>query len=427
MVDQLHSFGVMAWEFWTGKSYDDPSAGFGRSRPLWNYENRPGAKKVEVYSTIQHGDYRSKVLNKLKNLLDLCCKGDGTPWLNFSNVLKKLDEIEESLTIMANESIGFPPPYHMRKEDNLWNFLKKISKESYYPHFFYKELENLGGPIRYEDLPYFCGPNLIVLERVGIPKKDAVEIVTKFKQFATENELNSLFRVPRREIEVEPEGGRTFSGVKILKGSWKKEKREMIAIPCLLKVFDIRRKFELNDSENCMWEETFAQIRRECKEVLRLSHENVLQGYAYCFDEAEGLLYIAVERCGERLSDHLSENIGISENEKLYMLLQVAQGMAYLHSKDITLWSLSSRSVRVANREGKPILKIFSLLAPESSVREVCQLFLFLTSPFCRSSHLEWSLGNWNRCAFPIVGKLGALNHREYLPKFGSLLRIGGD
>lgn len=355
----IRSFATMAREVWTWGSVG------------------PGTGKTVRLSDepIPHRDYRTKVLNSLSNLLEYC-RGGGSSRLTFATILKKLERIEGNLVRMTEELTGSVPSVH-GSEDKLYHLLKRLSKLSSYECFFDGKLDGAGGSIRYEDLPYFCGPNSRILREVGVSDSDAAAILSGFKELVASDELTSLFRIRKDEIEIHSGWLNEWSErdrlrkVKLFRGSWRKGGREAIPLDCLFKIFDVRReRFELDDFENRIHERRFDRIRRECKTILKLYHTNILQGYGCCFDEKNGLVYLAVERCEASLSDYLSTIECVSEGTKLDILLQIVEGMVYLHSKGLVLRDLNLRSIMVKRGEGSsngsaPLVKISDFFESE--------------------------------------------------------------
>ena len=108
------------------------------------------------------------------------------------------------------------------------------------------------------------------------------------------------------------------------------------------------------------------QLMKECLQCTKLRHPNVVQFFGVYYKESSGTPgsisgpVLIMEKMGDTLEKFLSESTRIEMSCKLSILLDVAQGLMYLHSRDpkIVHGGLSSRNVYLIADSTRPQAKI---------------------------------------------------------------------
>ena len=81
----------------------------------------------------------------------------------------------------------------------------------------------------------------------------------------------------------------------------------------------------------------------------QLNHPNIVRFYGICVEEKH--VYLVTELCSSSLAN-LIEGQSLDVSVKARVSLQVAQGMAYIHSKGIYHRDLKPDNVLLLNRSG---------------------------------------------------------------------------
>jgi serine/threonine protein kinase len=140
------------------------------------------------------------------------------------------------------------------------------------------------------------------------------------------------------------------------------------------------------------------QIRREIEIQSALRHPNILRMYGYFYDNSK--IYLILEYCvGGELYKKLQKHVKFDEKRSARMILQLADALSYLHSKNIIHRDIKPENL-LLGKNGEIKLADFgwSIHAPSSRRTTMCGTLDYLPPEIVKKElHDEnadiWSLG----------------------------------
>ena len=115
-------------------------------------------------------------------------------------------------------------------------------------------------------------------------------------------------------------------------------------------------------------EELHQRFQREAEAIGRLSHPHIVT--VYDLGKAEGQLYMAMELLeGDDLRKLIEQQVGIPLPDRVRLLLQIVEGLAYAHSRDVVHRDVKPANILVTTR-GRTKLLDFGLarVASQSNI-----------------------------------------------------------